>query len=255
MTPEDSPLYTKERSITVLPTCINILESHTASLLSTLHSRIKMPRGTPAMWCRWKPRWSVVLSVLGLGWVFATSVTAFGMYMIACNSSSAVPPKLLVNPYEEMEMEKGMQTLRLQPGLVPFDEEGGVEVVSGGSVGCTWRWSVKQGQLVLAGGSLLNVFLLLLLLCFLILERRYKIQPLPPDPPPDYDTVMKEETPPPSFSDLLVTPTPSSSSSSSSTPTPTPTPTPTDAEATTPLESSLLVCLVVEEAYPPPYTP
>ncbi|KAK4319327.1 hypothetical protein Pmani_009719 [Petrolisthes manimaculis] len=208
-----------------------------------------MPRGTPAMWCRWKPRWSVVLSVLGLGWVFATSVTAFGMYMIACNTSTAVPPELVVNQYEEME--EGMQTLRLQPAaLVPFDEEvgGGGKVVSCGSVGCTWRWSVKEGQLVLAGGSLLNVFLLLLLLCFLIMERRYKIQPLPPDPPPDYDTVMKEETPPPSFFDLLVTPT--------STSTPTPTPTYTDPEeATTSLESSLLVCLVVEEAYPPPYTP
>lgn len=45
---------------------------------------------------------------------------------------------------------------------------------------CTWRWSVGTGQLVLAAGSLLNVFLLLLLLSFLILERRYRDHPLPP---------------------------------------------------------------------------
>nr|XP_053631409.1 integumentary mucin C.1-like [Cherax quadricarinatus] len=38
-----------------------------------------------------RTRWSVVLSVLGVGWVVATSVTAFGMYMVAChNSVSAV---------------------------------------------------------------------------------------------------------------------------------------------------------------------
>lgn len=72
--------------------------------------------GLPVSWCRWKPRWSVVLSGLGLGWVFATSVTAFGMYMIACNTSMSVHVFVTQN---EKGQEEGMPTLQeFHPGLV-----------------------------------------------------------------------------------------------------------------------------------------
>ncbi|XP_069939854.1 uncharacterized protein [Cherax quadricarinatus] len=128
-----------------------------------------------------RTRWSVVLSVLGVGWVVATSVTAFGMYMVAChNSVSAVSYGTRVDARESTSQA----SLR-----------------SGSWNGCTGGWTLGQGHLVLVVGSLLNMVLLVTMICLLLHEKlAHKIIK---DNPPDYESLIKAETPPPSFDEHI----------------------------------------------------
>ncbi|XP_071528592.1 uncharacterized protein [Panulirus ornatus] len=118
--------------------------------------------------------WWPVLSLLGLGWLAATSVTALGMYMVACHANAL--------PHLTQQLQEAKK------------------VVSSGK--CVGSWTIGAGHLVLVVGSLLNLLLLVTMLVLLVRERLALT--VSPDPPPDYDSLIKSETPPPSFAEVLL---------------------------------------------------
>ncbi|XP_047499649.1 uncharacterized protein LOC125046070 [Penaeus chinensis] len=107
--------------------------------------------------------------------------------------------------------------------------------------------SLHEGYAMVGFGSLMNVALLVTMLVLLMKDRRKNR--IKPDPPPDYESLIKDETPPPSYFELslgdpdsardivaVASPSssfpfssPSSSSSSSSS-----SPTPIDTSGSTP---------------------
>nr|XP_045608020.1 uncharacterized protein LOC123764368 [Procambarus clarkii]XP_045608021.1 uncharacterized protein LOC123764368 [Procambarus clarkii]XP_045608022.1 uncharacterized protein LOC123764368 [Procambarus clarkii]XP_045608023.1 uncharacterized protein LOC123764368 [Procambarus clarkii] len=133
-----------------------------------------------------RTRWSVVLSVLGVGWLVATSITAFGMYMIACHAN--FPPHGSVTK----------TTSRQGSEITQEKTSGRTEHAQWG--GCEGGWTLEEGHVVLVVGSLLNMVLLVTMLVLLVHERRVLI--IAKDPPPDYESLIKAETPPPTFADL-----------------------------------------------------
>ncbi|XP_042885559.1 NLP effector protein 8-like [Penaeus japonicus] len=170
-------------------------------------------------------RWLVVLTVIGLGWIIATTVTVVGMFMTAC--------------------QREVKTKTDDQGLCQAS-------------------SLHEGYAMVAVGSLMNVALLVTMLVLLMRDRRQSR--VKPDPPPDYESLLKDETPPPSYFELSLddsqllqdfvavgsptlptptatpTPTPALTATLTATPTLTPTATPTatlTATPTAPNESSV----------------
>ncbi|XP_063595729.1 uncharacterized protein LOC134772617 [Penaeus indicus] len=60
--------------------------------------------------------------------------------------------------------------------------------------------SLHEGYAMVGFGSLMNVTLLVTMLVLLMRDRRNNR--VKPDPPPDYESLIKEETPPPSYFEL-----------------------------------------------------
>ncbi|KAK7076514.1 hypothetical protein SK128_024792, partial [Halocaridina rubra] len=113
--------------------------------------------------------WLVLLCCLGCAWLAATVLTALGMYMLACHrtkhTSTLIETKLLEQ----------------YPG-------------------CSGDWSQEDAQIALVTGSICNIGLMLVLVILTLKEKRLKRAK--EDPPPNYETVMKCETPPPTFEEL-----------------------------------------------------
>ncbi|XP_037795432.1 pectinesterase inhibitor 10-like [Penaeus monodon] len=107
-------------------------------------------------------RWLLMLTAIGLGWVVATTVTVLGMFMTACRR-------------------------RVKPET---DDD----------VGLCHSSSLHEGYAMVGFGSLMNVALLVTMLVLLMKDRRKNR--VKPDPPPDYESLIKDETPPPSYFEL-----------------------------------------------------
>ncbi|XP_069994489.1 histone H2A.v2 [Penaeus vannamei] len=153
-------------------------------------------------------RWLLMLTVIGLGWVVATSVTVLGMFMTACRRRGKAETS---------------------------------------NIGLCQSSSLHEGYAMVGFGSLMNVALLVTMLVLLMKDRRKNR--VKPDPPPDYESLIKEETPPPSYfelslgdsdlpQDVVAVASPSafsfSSTSSSSSSSSSSSPTPTDTSGSTP---------------------
>lgn len=141
--------------------------------------------------CRRKPHWPTVLPVLGVGWLVATFLTGYGMYMVICHAPTH---------HLHVFTTRGYQTM--------IDRTSDVST-------CGGSWTVGQGQATLILGCFLNGFILALMLFNMFLDRRLQHPIQIQEQPPDYETLIKEETPPPSYSEVFSSP-PSPSSSSSS---------------------------------------
>ncbi|KAG0722129.1 hypothetical protein GWK47_000041 [Chionoecetes opilio] len=128
-------------------------------------------------WCK-KHSWATLLVAIGGTWMVATFLTAAGVYMVICHS--------LTPPWVPPTNSPRSTTLLKDHGL------------------CRGSWWTQDGQVILIAGCLCNVFLLLPMLLYLVIERRLRTTRITKQeqPPPDYESLIREETPPPSYSNL-----------------------------------------------------
>ncbi|XP_064093429.1 uncharacterized protein LOC135206118 [Macrobrachium nipponense] len=113
-------------------------------------------------------RWLLILAGLSVGWLLATCFIAVGMYMSSC-----------ISYYKVGSSKDGTMHERNS---------------------CGGAWTEGEAHAILVVGATINILILVLMVSFLIREKMEQSER--EEPPPDYETLLKSETPPPAYNDL-----------------------------------------------------